>query len=257
MSYFHLQPFSLSPHLFPPSLVLIDSSFSFVESFPFAFMRAFTVRFSLLCVLFMIGDRFSSCSGSFSFGLRFFFSLHYGSSRSLSPLLCVGASAAVLLLCQLFVSLEVLHSPVSLSTSLLLSAVTCHLPVAFAFPPNPFSSVDYLPRGSGCGSVCLLLPFPFISSRLLSGLGGGGGGGVVHPSVPSFMGLLLRWQCSSLAWAVGSYGSGIAFLGSCCSPSLIEVVNLFLVITPFPLRFAPFYSSVSFLSPSLSFAVCF
>ena len=31
-------------------------------------------------------------------------------------------------------------------------------------------------------------------------LGGvGGGGGVVHPWVPSFMGFLFRWQCSSLA----------------------------------------------------------
>ena len=102
VSYFHLQPFSLSPHLFPPSLVLFGSLFSFVESFPFSFVRTFTVRFSLVRVLFIIGGRFSSCSGSFSFGLRFSFRLHYGSYPSLSPLLCVGASASVLLLYLVF-----------------------------------------------------------------------------------------------------------------------------------------------------------
>ena len=54
VSYFHLQPFSLSPHLFPPSLVLFGSSFSFVELFPFSFVQTFTVRFSLVCVSFSL-----------------------------------------------------------------------------------------------------------------------------------------------------------------------------------------------------------
>ena len=85
----------------------------------------------------------------------------------------------------------------------------------------------------------LVLPssFPRLSvagCRLQSGCG------VVNPPVPSFLGFPFRWQCSSLAWAVGSYDPGIDFLGSCCSPSLFGVVNPFLVLAPSPVLFGPF-----------------
>ena len=126
--------------------------------------------------------------------------------------------------------------------------VTHLLRLPFPPPPSRLLTASLRVRGAVLCASFFLSRFSLAGSCL--------GGGVVHPSVPSFMGFLFRRQCSSLAWAVGSYGSGIDFLGS-CSPSLIGVVNLFLVLTPSPVRFGPFYGSVSFLSPSLSFAVCF
>ena len=124
--------------------------------FPIHSWGFFPVRFSLMCVLFIIGGRFSSCSGSFSFGLQFLFCSHCGSSPSLAPplLWCFCYTCCFCLLCG---------SPLTcfsftLSFSLVrgsLSTTCC----AYHSPPA-FSSLDCLPRGLGCGFVCFLLPFP-------------------------------------------------------------------------------------------------
>ena len=132
--------------------------------------------------------------------------------------------------------------------SLLLSAVPYQLPVALASPSLLVTCLS--PSGVRDAVLCAYFFIsPSFSSRLLSGWG------VVNPSVPSFLGFLSRWQCSSLAWAVGSYGPGIDFLGLCCSPSLFGVVGLFLVLAPSPVRFDPFL--VQCLSFLLSFPLRF
>ena len=218
-------------------------------------MRAFTVHFSLVCVLFhywrpvffLLWLLLFRATVFILFALRLF-------SLSLTPSmcrrLCCGASAIPVV----SVSLTVLHSPASLSPSLSsvvrgsLSTTCCA-----CLSPLPLLVSCLPPWGFGVRFRVPPSSFPHFS---LAGSCLGGWVGV-HPSVPSFMGFLFRWQCSSLAWAIGSYGYSIDFLGSCCSPSLIGVVNLFLVLTPSPVCFGPFYGSVSFLSPSLSFAVCF
>ena len=236
VSYFHLQPFSLSPHLFPPSLVLFGSSFSFVESFSLFFRADFySSLFFGVCpfhywrpIFFLLWLLLFRATVFISFALRFF---------SLSRLSSVPAP---LLRCFCYTCCFCLlgGSP--------LTCISFTLPLFCCpwFPINYLLRLPVPPPPSGlliaslgvsvavqCASFFLS---PFFSSWLLSGWG------IVHQSVPSFMGFPFRWQCSSLAWAVGSHGSGIDFLGSCCSLSLIGVVNLFLVLTPSPVRFGPF-----------------
>ena len=182
------------------------------------------------------------------FALRLF-------SLSLAPpmgrRLCCGASAMPVL----SVSSAVLHSPASLSTSLsslVLGSLSTTCCACHPTPPTPPSHLLTASLGVRGAVPCVsFFLSPFFCSRLMSGWGGCSSfGSLIH-------GVSFRWQCSSLAWAVGSYGYGIDFLGSCCSPSIIGVVTLFLVLTPSPVRFGALYGSVSFLSPSLSFAVCF
>ena len=170
MSYFHLQPFSLSPHLLPPSLVLFGSSFSFVESFPYSFVRIFPVRFSLVYVLFIIGGRFSSCSGSFSFGLRFLFRLHCSSSPSLAP----SSVSAPLLRCFCYTCCFCLlgGSPLtcfSFALSFLLSAVPYQLPVALTILHLPSHLLTASLGVQGAVPCASFFLSPFFSSRLLSG----------------------------------------------------------------------------------------
>ena len=84
---------------------------------------------------------------------------------------------------------------------------------------------------------------------------GGGGGGVILWFPHSWDFFSAASALHLLGWSVPMV-TVLIFLAHVRLHSL-GVVTLFLVLTPSTVRFGPLYGSVSFLSPSLSFAVYF